>query len=64
MSQKTNNPKQQYAKRRLRVKQEVCTTIEMVKWCKNFLARTTRRKSKQELNKEMNTYEYQSDVID
>lgn len=64
MSKKTNNPKQQYARERLAEKNFVCTTNATVKWCKNFLSRTTRRKSKQDLDKEMKSYEHQSDVID
>ena len=64
MSKKTNNPKQQWARRRLRNKNVVCTSNAMVKWCKNFLNRTMRRKSKQDLDKEMRLYEHQPDVTD
>lgn len=64
MSKKTNNPKQQYAIERLRYKNFICTSNDMVKWCKNFLNRTTRRKSKQDLDKEMRSYERQPDVTD
>lgn len=64
MSKKTNSPKQQHARERLRDKNFICTSNDMVKWCKNFLNRTTRRKSKQDLGKEMRSYEHQPDVID
>ena len=54
---KTNNPKQQFAARRLRVKNYVCTSNAMVKWCKNYLNRSTRRIAKQNIEKELKTYE-------
>lgn len=54
---KTNNPKQQFAARRLRVKNYVCTSNAMVKWCKNYLNRSTRRTAKQNIEKELKTYE-------
>lgn len=54
---KTNNPKQQFAARRLKVKNDVCTSNAMVKWCKNYLKRSTRRIAKQNIEKEIKTYE-------
>ena len=64
MSKKTNNRKQRYAQERLIEKNFICSTNATIKWCKNFLNRTTRRKSKQDLDKEMKSYEHQPDVID
>lgn len=61
---KTNNCKQQYAKERLVHKNVICTSNAMVKWCKNYLSRSTRRKSKQNIYKEMKEHKYQFDVID
>lgn len=61
---KTNNPKQKYAEERIREKNFICIKNKTLKWCKDYINRTTRRKSKQDVNKEMKSYEYQSDAID
>jgi hypothetical protein len=54
---KTNNYKENNIKRRLTYKNFIATSDKTVKWCKNYLTRSERRRAKQETEKELKEYD-------
>ena len=54
---KTSNIKEKDAQEVIRHKDIVCTSKEHIKWAKNYLRRSIRRRIKQIINKERDNYE-------
>lgn len=57
IEKKTNNNKQRFAQDKLTHRDIVCVSNKMIKWCKNYLNRSTRRKQKQDIKKEIKEYD-------